>query len=129
MPRAGATPSIDWKILDLVVYPETDIRLRMDTGPYTEEFPDSYDGLICTPAGRVRLGPSRGSVWETLILLAYPQGILLRGNGPQRWTVVATRDTWRRGGEVAVWNSDETCAGFCRGELKVTLRVDPLPGP
>ncbi len=129
VPGRGPSRSIDWTIVHLVVYPETDIQLRMDAGPYSEDFPDDYDGLMCPPSGRIRLGPSRGSVWETLIFLEYQQGVQLKGIGQGRWTIVGTRDTWRTGGEIAIWESQPTCQGYCSGTLKVTLRVQPLPGP
>jgi hypothetical protein len=127
--KPGASRNIDWLVTNLIVYPETDIRLRMEAGPRTEEFPDVYDGKVCTPGGVIRLGPSRGNVWETLIFLAYQRGIRLDGIGPDKWTILATPDTWARGGEVARWKSNETCMGYCKGTLEVTVRVRRLPGP
>ncbi len=127
--KGGASRNIDWMVTGLIVYPETDITLRMDAGPNPNEFPDIYDGVLCPSTGRIRLGPSRGNVWETLIFLAYQRGILLRGTGPNAWTILATSDTWARGGEIAKWKSNETCMGYCEGTLEVTIRVRPLPGP
>ena len=127
--KGGASRNIDWMVTGLIVYPETDISLAMDAGSNSNEFPDVYDGLLCSGGGNVRLGPSPGNVWETLIFLAYQGGIRLRGTGSGAWTILATPDTWARGGEIAKWDSDETCMGYCKGTLKVTLRVRPLPGP
>jgi hypothetical protein len=127
--KGGASRNIDWMVTGLIVYPETDISLAMDAGMNYNEFPDIYDGLHCSGGGKARLGPSPGNVWESLIFLAYQQGIKLRGTGPDKWTILATPDTWARGGEIAKWKSNETCQGYCSGTLEVTIRVRRLPGP
>jgi hypothetical protein len=45
------------------------------------------------------------------------------------WSVLATDDTWRRGGLVAIWEGDERCGGFCSsGHVQLKLSVNPLPG-
>lgn len=127
--KSGASRDIDWQVTGMIVYPESDISLTMDAGPNTNEFPDVYDGKLCPRSGTIRLGPSRGNVWETLIFLAYQRGIRLRGTGPGAWTIVGNADTWARGGTIATWKSDETCMGYCKGTLEITMRVRRLPGP
>jgi hypothetical protein len=128
--KGGASREIDWQVRDLVVWPPDKLFLWMDTGSNTGELPDNYDGLICTPGGNVRLGPSPGNVWETMIFLSYPRQIRLGGTGPGKWTLTGSVvDTFARGGDLATWESQETCGGRCKGVLQAVLSVRPVPGP
>lgn len=115
--------------LDLALWPPEEIGLDLDTGADTTEQPDDYDGLICTPGGRVRLGPRPGNVWETMLFLGHPGGLKFRGTGSNAWTISGTLDTWTRGGDLATWHSQETCGGRCKGFLDMVVRIRPLPGP
>jgi hypothetical protein len=126
---------VDWQIRDVVVWPPEQVAVHMDTGTDTENVhPDKYWIHSCVQGKTVLNEKSKGSVWESMFFLGHPYGPLglefkglAANNG---WSVLATDDTWERGGLVAIWEGDERCAGYCSsGHIQLQLSVTPIPGP
>lgn len=131
---ARGSGKIDWQIREAIVWPPADIAVHMDTGTETENTPpDKYWIHFCNQGRTVLNDKSNGTVWESNILLGHlygPLGLAFVGLAPNNgWSVLATDDTWIRGGLVAIWEGDERCGGFCSsGHVQLKLSVSPIPG-
>jgi hypothetical protein len=127
--KAGASRTIDWQVWDLALWPPEQLSVRLESGPANEQ-PDYYRGKICQPGGvSFEFDPSPMSVWESYIYQGHRSGLQFSGTGPNGWEVIADDTTWEKGGQVAHWHSQETCAGRCDGWLDMVVFVEPLPDP
>jgi hypothetical protein len=125
---------IDWQIREAIVWPPEAIAVHMDTGTDTENAqPDKYWAHFCSQGATIVNDKSNGSLWESNIFLGHLYGTLglaFAGLAPNNgWSVLATDDTWQRGGLVAIWEGDERCGGYCSsGHVQLKLSVTPIPG-
>lgn len=132
---ASGRGKIDWQIREAIVWPPEEIAVFMDTGRETNNRdPDKYWFHACAN-GKTVINDKNdsGSVWESNFSLGHPYGRLgftfeglAANNG---WSVLATEDTWQRGGLVGIWEGQERCGGFCsKGTTELRLSVTPIPG-
>jgi hypothetical protein len=125
---------IDWQIREAIVWPPEAIAVHMDTGTDTENAqPDKYWAHFCSQGATIVNDKSNGTLWESNIFLGHLYGTLglaFAGLAPNNgWSVLATDDTWQRGGLVAIWEGDERCGGYCSsGHVQLKLSVTPIPG-
>jgi hypothetical protein len=131
---ARGSGKIDWQIREAIVWPPEAIAVHMDTGTDTENAqPDKYWAHFCSQGATIVNDKSNGSLWESNIFLGHLYGTLglaFAGLAPNNgWSVLATDDTWQRGGLVAIWEGDERCGGYCSsGHVQLKLSVTPIPG-
>jgi hypothetical protein len=136
--------SIDFQVIDLVIYPPNDLTLYLDVGPADDYLDDTYRHRACDPrTGQVVLNTTASgtNLWEATIFAGYPKGLRFKGSmianagtQPGIWNLKATQQDWEGDGDfvVAVWETPQDCGGYCdkaKSSLNMTILADPLPDP
>jgi hypothetical protein len=140
------TGSIDFQVIDAVIYPPEEMTLYLDVGPADDYHDDDYRLTQCFQGKVIYDSTSPGTnLWEGTIFRGYPGGLRLSGSTtvdggptsdtvPYVWNWRATDQDWTGTGDfvVAIWETPQDCGGYCdaaRSWLNIQVLARPLPGP
>ena len=136
--------TIDFQVIDAVIYPPNDISLYLDVGPADDYRDDTYRHRACDPrTGQVVLNTTSPgtNLWEATIFAGYPRGLSFKGSmdayvttQPDIWNRKATPQDWEGDSDfvVAVWETPQKCGGYCdpaKSWLNMTIIATPLADP
>jgi hypothetical protein len=138
--------TIDFQVIEAVVYPPEDLYLYLDVGPADDYMDDTYRLVQCVRGVIVVDTTSKGTnFWEGTIFRGYPRGLAFSGvamtdGGPtvdiqeNVWNLRASRQDWEGNSDfvVAVWETPQVCGGYCdsgKSWLNMTILARPLPDP
>jgi hypothetical protein len=136
----SSTNTIDFQVIDAVIYPPEDVELYLDVGPADDYRDDNYVERLCKPNGEVVATiQNRGvNLWEGVIFQGYPHGLSFKGLGAV-WQYVATQQNWEGSAQFKVAEADipQTCGGHCtptgngvpQSWLKLAIFATPLRDP
>jgi hypothetical protein len=138
--------TIDFQVVDAVIYPPEELKLYLDVGPADDFHDDKYHLTQCREGEVVYSDTQPGTnFWEFMIFRGYPRGlsfsgVTMSGNGPAIgttpgvWNWRATADDWDGDGEfeVASWETPQTCGGYCTEDnswLNIQIFAKAIPDP
>jgi hypothetical protein len=135
----SSTNTIDFQVVDAVIYPPEDVFLYVDVGPADDYTDDTYKERLCKPdGGVVSLQTGKGvNLWEGVIFQGYPSGLSFKGLGV--WQYTATQQDWEGTRQFKVAEADipQTCGGHCtdakdgtpQSWLKLAIFAQQIPDP
>jgi hypothetical protein len=134
--------SIDFQVIEAVIYPPEELGLYLDVGPADDYQDDSYRLVQCSRGKIVSDTTSPGTnLWEGTIFRGYPRGLSFKGTAigsgatvAGAWNLKASQQDWEGAGDfvVAVWETPQDCGGYCdraRSWLNMSILARPLPDP
>jgi hypothetical protein len=133
--------TIDFQVIDLVVYPPEELTLYLDVGPADDYHDDTYRLTQCMQGKVVSDTSSPGTnLWEEMIFAAYPRGLRFTGTSIGSGSVAGVwnwfaKDTDWEGSLpflVATWDTPQRCAGYClesKSWLKMSILAFPRADP
>lgn len=138
--------TIDFQVVDAVIYPPEEMTLYLDVGPADDFTDDTYRLIQCLKGKVVSNFTAKATnLWENIIFRGYPnglrfKGVTMQGNGPASgtspgiWNWRANPQDWEGTGDfiVAEWDIPQDCGGYCdksKSDLVIQILARPLPDP